>query len=276
MMCGKLVSATMLTAMLAAEPRATSAQATLLVSAPSLSFSLGEKSSAHGYITLPPDRNKPRSLSRWSVNVKASTLGAGVDLSAGLGRHFALRGSVYALEFSFPFSIDGVTYDSQFYLRSGGLSLDWFPIHRGIRISPGVLYVKNNLSAVSSVPPGKYFELGSQGFVNSVDDPLNGAASVVFPRSMAPMLTIGFQSLLPGKGEGRRLSFPAEIGVAYTGAAKINVSLNGTACTYEGCFTFAENAEAQDSLKAEIRKLNNQLESYPVYPIVSVGIAYHF
>ena len=210
------------------------------------------------------------------MNLKASTLGAGVDLSAGLGRQLALRGSVNALEFNYAFSIDGVTYDSQFYLRSGGLSLDWFPLHRGIRISPGVLYLKNSLSAISSVPPGKYFELGSQGFINSVDDPLNGTASVVFPRRIAPMLTIGFQSLLRGKGEGHRLSFPAEIGVAYTGAAKVDVTLNGTACTYEGCFTFSENAEAQDSLKAEILKLNNRLESCPVYPIASLGIAYRF
>jgi len=194
-----------------------------------------------------------------------------------LGHHFAIRGSANALDFDYPFSIDGVTYDSQFHLRSGGVSLDWFPLRRGIRISPGVLYVKNNLTAISGVPPGKYFELGSQGFINSVDDPLNGTASVMFPRRIAPMLTIGFHSIVPAKGEGqRRLSFPAEFGVAYTGPAKIDVTLNGTACTNEGCFTFADNPEAQDSLKAEIQKLNNRLESYPVYPIVSLGIAYRF
>ncbi|WP_035350788.1 hypothetical protein [Edaphobacter aggregans] len=248
----------------------------MFASAPSLSSSLNPKSSALGYITLPPNPNKPSSLSKWSFALKASTLGAGADLSAGLGRHLAHRGSVNSLEFNYPFSIDGVTYDSQFYLRSGGLSLDWLPLHNGLRISPGVLYVKNNLSAISSVPPGKYFELGSQGFINSVDDPLNGTASVVFPRRIAPMLTIGFDRLLPGKGEGRRLSFPVEFGVAYTGAAKIDVTLNGTACTSEGCFTFEENAGAQDSLKAEIQKLNHRLEKLPVYPIASAGVTYRF
>jgi hypothetical protein len=273
---GKFVLAAALTAMLAEQPRTAWAQASAFSSTSSSSFALNPESSARGHIALPPKAEKSTSLSRWSVNWKASTLGAGADVSAGLGRHVALRGSVNALEFNYPFSIDGVTYDSQFYLRSGGLSLDWFPIRGGIRISPGVLYVKNNLSAISSVPPGKYFELGSQGFINSVDDPLNGTASVVFPRQIAPMLTIGFESLLPGKGEGRRLSFPMEIGVAYTGAAKIDVTLNGTACTYQGCFTFAENAEAQDSLRAEIVKLNNRLESYPVYPILSLGMAYRF
>jgi hypothetical protein len=211
------------------------------------------------------------------MTLKASTLGGGVDISRALGGHFALRGSVNLVDFAFPFSIDGVTYDSQFNFRSGGVSLDWFPRHGGLRISPGVLYLKNNLSAISGVPPGKYFELGEQGFINSVDDPLNGTAGVVFPRRVAPMITFGFRNLLFRKDEGSgRLSFPVEFGAAYSGAAKIDVTLNGTACTLEGCFTFAQNAEAQDSLKAEIKKLNNRLDNFPIYPIVSMGATYRF
>jgi hypothetical protein len=273
----KLVFAAMLLVMLAGTTRFARAQNSVLASAPSVSLPLDSNASAPSYISLPSTRDKTSSFSRWSVNFKASTLGAGGDIATSLGKHFALRGSINALDFDYPFSIDGVTYDSRFHLRSGGVSLDWFPTHGGLRVSPGVLYFKNNLSAISSVPPGKYFELGSQGFINSIDDPLNGTASVVFPRRVAPMLTIGFRSIVPSRGEGqRRLSFPAELGLAYTGAAKIDVTLNGTACTNEGCFTFADNAEAQDSLKAEIQKLNNRLESYPVYPIVSLGVAYRF
>jgi hypothetical protein len=272
----KLVFTVMLLAMLTGVHRISWAQASAFDSAYSRSSSDDSTPSAPSYITLPPNSNKTTSYSKWSLNLKASTLGVGVDISRALGRHFAPRGSVNTFDFDYPFSIDGVTYDSRFHLRSGGASVDWFPRHGGFRISPGVLYFKNNLSAISGVPPGKYFELGDQGFINSVDDPLNGTASVVFPRTIAPMLTIGFRSLLPGKGEGRGLSFPVEFGLAYTGAAKIDVTLNGTACMNEGCFTFADNAEAQDSLKAEIRKLNNQLESYPVYPIVSLGANYRF
>ena len=279
MMREKLVFVAMLLAQLAGTLEFARAQNSVFASAPSLPFSPDHNASvpSYSYVAMPSNRNNPASSSRWSVSFKASTLGAGTDIATALGRHFAFRGSENTLDFDYSFSIDGVTYDSRFHLRSGGLSLDWFPLRRGIRISPGMTYIKNNLSAISSVPPGKYFELGSQGFINSVDDPLNGTASVVFPRKVAPMLTIGFRSIVPGNGEGqRRLSFPAELGFAYTGAAKIDVTLNGTACTNEGCFTFADNADAQDSLKAEIQKLNNRLESYPIYPIVSLGVAYRF
>jgi hypothetical protein len=274
---GKLVFAAMLTAMLAGVPRLARGQTSAFASASSLPSAPDSTESTSGYITLPPNPKKTNSYSRWSMTLKASTLGGGVDISRALGRHFALRGSVNLVDFAFPFSIDGVTYDSQFNFRSGGVSVDWFPRHGALRISPGVLYLKNNLSAISGVPPGKYFELGEQGFINSVDDPLNGTAGVVFPRRVAPMITFGFRNLLFGKGEGSgRLSFPVEFGAAYSGAAKIDVTLNGTACTLEGCFTFAQNAEAQDSLKAEIKKLNNRLDNFPVYPIVSMGATYRF
>jgi len=274
---GKLVFAAMLTAMLAGVPRLARGQTSAFASASSLSSAPDSTESTSGYVTLPPNPKRTNSYSRWSMTLKASTLGGGVDISRALGGHFALRGSVNLVDFAFPFSIDGVTYDSQFNFRSGGVSLDWFPRHGGLRISPGVLYLKNNLSAISGVPPGKYFELGEQGFINSVDDPLNGTAGVVFPRRVAPMITFGFRNLLFRKDEGSgRLSFPVEFGAAYSGAAKIDVTLNGTACTLDGCFTFAQNAEAQDSLKAEIKKLNNRLDNFPIYPIVSMGATYRF
>jgi hypothetical protein len=74
----------------------------------------------------------------------------------------------------------------------------------------------------------------------------------------------------------RRISFPIEIGVAYTGAPTINVALNGTACTTSGCVNFAGNTQAQTFLKQEVHTLNEDLKKYPVFPIVSVGFAYRF
>ncbi len=220
-----------------------------------------------------PRSERSGAFSSLTIGIKADTLGAGVDLATPLSRHFGLRGQVNLLAFNYLFSIDGVDYDSRFNLQSGSVSIDWYPTHHSFRISPGVLYFKNNLTAVSGVAPGNYFELGSQGFINSVDDPLNGTASVVFSGHLAPMVTFGYNFL--GKRAGR-ITMPIEFGIAYTGAAKIDVTLDGTACTTEGCFTFSQNEEAQQSLQGEIRKLNRNLESYPVYPVASIGLAYRF
>ena len=124
------------------------------------------------------------------------------------------------------------------------------------------------------MPAGQNFSLGDQVFVNSVTDPVHGNMSLAYPRNFSPMLLLGFGNILPRSS--RRLSIPVELGVAYTSAPTINVNLTGIACTNQGCTSFATNAEAQASLTQEIQKINEDLKKVPVYPILSLGVAYHF
>ncbi len=209
-----------------------------------------------------------------AVASKVNSLGPGIDLATPLSRSFNLRAGVSLINFSYNFNIDGVNYYSGVHLHSGQLSLDWFPRHKSFHISPGLVYARNDLGGLTGVPAGQYFELGDQGFTNSVDDPMNGTASIVAPRKFAPSLTIGFGNMIPRNG--RHFSFPIELGVAYTGAPKINVTLDGTACTQQGCFAFSQNPDARASLQKEVHDLNETLKRFPVYPILSTGIAYRF
>jgi hypothetical protein len=209
-----------------------------------------------------------------AIGFKADTLGAGFELATPVSRSLNLRSSINVFAFNDNFSIDGVNYDARLHLKSSETTLDWFPGRHGFHISPGILYVKNSLSAPAFVRPGQTFVLGTQAFTNSVDDPVNGSSSVIYPHNFAPMLLLGFGNIIPRSG--RHLSIPFEFGVAYTGAPQISVTLDGTACTTEGCVSFAGNTQAQDYLKQEVHILNEDLKKFPVFPIVSLGLAYHF
>jgi hypothetical protein len=209
-----------------------------------------------------------------AFGIKANTLGAGAELATPLFRRFNLRSGVNFLAFAYPFGIDGVNYDANLHFRSSQSTLDWFPLGHSFHISPGILYSKNTVSSTATVLAGQNFSLGDQDFVNSVVDPVHGRMSLAYPRKFSPMLLLGFGNILPRTS--RRLSIPVELGVAYTGAATINVNLTGTACTNEGCTSFVSNSEAQASLKQEIKKINEDLKRVPVYPILSLGVAYHF
>ena len=239
-----------------------------------------ESSSTSGYVrpvpVPPPAKKQPdtRPFHSLAVGFTASTAGAGIELATPVSRSFNLRSTFNTFAFNYPFSIDGVYYDARLHLQSTGTTLDWFPLHSGFHISPGILYVKNTLSAPASVGVGEPFELGKQPFVNSVDDPVTGTSSATVPRKFAPLLLFGFSNIIPRTS--KRLSFPVEFGAAYTGAAQINVALDGTACTTQGCVAFASNAEAQAALKQEVHNLNEDLKRVPVYPILTVGVAYHF
>jgi hypothetical protein len=222
--------------------------------------------------TIPQEIRPFRSL---AIGFKADTLGLGVEFATPMAYKINLRTSINFFAFNYPFSIDGINYDARLHLKSSETTVDWFPRGKGgFHISPGILYVKNTLSAPASVGPGQTFVLGSQTFINSVDDPVNGTSSVVYSRKFAPMLLVGYGNIIPRAG--RHLSVPFEIGAAYTGAPQISVALNGTACTTDGCVNFATNSQAQNYLKQEINILNEDLKKFPVFPILSLGVAYHF
>jgi hypothetical protein len=231
-----------------------------------------------GYVRPIPTTRAPtiapelRPFHSWAVGFKASTLGTGIEIATPLAGRINLRSGFNFFAFNDPFSIDGVNYTARLHLQSSQTTLDWFV--GGFHISPGILYVKNSMSAPLFVGPGQTFVLGTQTFLNSVDDPVTGSSSVIFPRTFAPLLLFGYGNLLPRSGG--HLSLPIEAGVAYTGAAQINVALNGTACVTEGCVSFSQNADAQKFLKQEINILNEDLKRYPVFPILSLGLAYRF
>jgi hypothetical protein len=222
--------------------------------------------------TIPQEIRPFRSL---AIGFKADTLGLGVEFATPMAYKLNLRSSINFFAFNDPFNIDGVDYNARLHFKSSETTVDWFPHGEGgLHISPGILYVKNTLSAPASVGPGQPFTLGTQAFVNSVDDPVNGSSSVVYARKFAPMLLLGYGNIIPRTG--RHLSFPFEVGAAYTGAPQISVALNGTACTTNGCVDFATNSDAQKFLKQEVNNLNEDLKKFPVFPILSLGVAYHF
>jgi hypothetical protein len=222
-----------------------------------------------------PKRSGIKPFSKVSLGFRASTLGTGLELATPLWRSFNLRLGANIFAFGYGFDIDGVHYDSDLHFRSAQASVDWFPTHgSSFHVSPGILYGRNTMSAIATVPPGQAFSLGNQPLINSIDDPMGGTASAVFPRNFAPTLMAGFSNMIPRTGS--HFSFPLEGGVAFTGRPIIDLHLSGTACTTDGCFYSVTDPTTQISLQKEIVKLNNDVRWFPAYPIISAGVAYRF
>jgi hypothetical protein len=231
--------------------------------------------SSESTISNAPKRPRSfRPFTTLAIALSGGTLGGGVELATPLSNAFNLRVGADIVSFNYPFSLDGLDYTTKLHLRSGRVNLDWFLLHGSFHLSPGIFYANNSATAIATVPPGKQFELGNQTLINTVDDPIGGTASIAYPRRLAPMLTAGFGNLIPR--DGRHLTFPVEFGVAFTGQPQMNVQLNGTACTNQGCFDIAIDPTSQQNLAAEIRKLNDNLKKLTVYPILTVGVAYRF
>ncbi len=213
-------------------------------------------------------------FSRVALGVKVSMLGAGAEVATPLSRSFNLRLAANFVQFAQGFRLDGIHYDTGVNYRSGQLNVDWFPFHGGFHISPGILYFRQGLSGTADVPPGDSFQLDDVHYINSVDDPVSGTASFEYKRHVAPMILFGFSNIIPR--DGKHFSVPFEFGLAYTAAPVLAVQLHGTACTVEGCFNAATDPSTQANLKQQIRDTQDDINNFPVYPIVSLGLAYRF
>ena len=219
-------------------------------------------------------RPRFRPFTRYALAVKADSLGLGAELATPLARSLNLRVGASLANLGYAFDIDGINYNTAAHLKSGTGTIDWFPRHGGFHISPGVLYLESTVGGSANVPAGHRFSLGDSSYLNSIDDPVGGTASLRYSRKISPMLLLGFGNLLPRSG--RHLSVPFEFGIAYTGVPVIDVKLAGTACTTAGCFDAATDPRTQSDLQQELSQINSDLKPYPFYPILSLGVAYRF
>ena len=213
-------------------------------------------------------------FSHVAFGLTANTLGGGVELATPLGNRFNLRVGANLVKFQYPFTKDGVDYTPEINLRSGQGTIDWFPGNGEFHISAGALYFRNGFSGTASVQPGQVYTLGGTTYTNSVDDPVNGTATLTYDRRIAPVVLIGFGNLIPRTG--RRLTFPLEFGVAYMGAPQTKLQFNGTSCTSDGCFDSATDPGTLANIKQEQAEINNDLTYAKFYPVLSLGFAFRF
>jgi hypothetical protein len=260
---------------------ASSTSAAISASAPSTLPLAPSPAPSSPYVTLTPhtriktrEQVTYRPFSTFAFGLKTSTLGAGVEVATPVARAFNLRAGINYARFNTPFQIDGIYYNTGANYRSAQLTLDWFPRHGGFHVSTGALYLQNGLYGNASIPAAQHFTLNDINYINSVDDPVGGAASFVYTRHLAPVVLVGFTNIVPR--DRTRFSVPFEVGLAYTGAPTLNVNLLGTACTVQGCFNAATDPGTKKSLLGELKDVDDKVRLAIAYPVVSLGFAYRF
>lgn len=246
------------------------------------SSSSSEPTASAGIVAVPPplqeknarrDSRRVLPFSRIAIGTRTGTLGLGGQIATPLMRNLNLRGGVDFFNFGYGFAQDGANYNGQLHLKSGLVSLDYYPFRFGFHISPGVLIFKSRVAASLSVPGGNTFSLGDNDFTSSQSDPVSGSGSVVFSRSIMPALTLGFGNMIAR--EGRHWSVPFEIGAAYTGHYTSQLNLSGSACTQGFCMS-TSSPMIQQSVVEEQNSLNESMKHYQIYPIITTGVSYKF
>jgi hypothetical protein len=243
-----------------------------------LAASVPEGTSESGIISIrtPPAASRPMLFSGFAIDANAGVLGIGLESATTLSRRLNFRAGSHFLGVNESLSDSGVNYDADVHFRSAQASVDWFPWARSFHISPGALvYNANRITANALIPGGDSFTLNGTTYVSSKTDPVHGAGSIQFAKA-APMLTAGWGNMIPRSG--KRFSFPFEMGFAYVGDPKVQLSFAGSVCNNTGqyCQPIPNDAEVQQNIAAEQARFKHDASYVRFFPILSSGISYRF
>jgi hypothetical protein len=222
-----------------------------------------------------PEHTGETPFSRVGIGVKVSTLGAGIEVATPLAGKFNLRGGFNMLRYSRPITNDGIHYEGQLQFQSAEAHLDWF-LFGGFHISPGILFYNGNrLTGTASVPGGQTFSVGGTTYESDPAAPVTGTGKLDFVK-VSPSIMFGIGNLIPRNG--RHFSFLFEFGGAYQGSERVALSLAGNVCDTTGTFCRAVSSDptVQANIQSQQVKIQNDVNPYRFYPVISAGVGFNF
>jgi len=215
-----------------------------------------------------------RPFSRIALGTRVGTLGWGAQVATPLTSRLNLRGSANFFNFGYGLSVDGANYDSELHLKSGAVSVDYYPLHSSFHISPGFLIFKSTAGATMSVPGGNSFSMGDADYTSDPNDPIHGSGAIKFGRTFMPALSVGFGNMI-SRHEQSHWSVPVDIGVAYTGQNTISINVSGSGCQQGSCGSINDSSNQQNVVQ-EQDEINTSMKRFKIYPILTTGVAYRF
>lgn len=196
-----------------------------------------------------------------ALSAKVGSTGIGGDITVGLSRAVNLRAGVQGFGRSETRTQEDIEYDADVTLLTGLLVFDLHPGGKGFRLSAGGYYNGNEVSAVSS--DDATYTINGRVYRASDIGRIEG--DVDFDE-VAPYLGIGWGNAV---APGSRMRFAFDLGAFYQGTP--NVQLRATPVNP----ALVPPGFAAD-LEAERQTIQDDLEDYKIYPVLTLGVSYRF
>ncbi len=201
-----------------------------------------------------------------AVGVRAGTFGVGADFDIGLTDTVNLRLGYNTFSYDQTVEDTDVTYDGTLKIGAASAIIDWHALGGGFRVSAGAVQ-KGPKIDVTGVPSGNNtYEINGRTYTATQIGSLQGTVEI--GDSVAPYLGIGWGNTVDQDG---RFTFLLDLGVIKTGTAtaSLDVICGATVPT-------ATCTQIRNDVNAEKAELEDALDDYPWYPVVSLGFAVRF
>lgn len=203
----------------------------------------------------------PATAGDWSLGAAASTLGFGAEAGYSFNDRFGVRLGGYAFSLSQDGEESGIEFDSNLDLSNVGAYLDWHPFAGAFRVSAGWFATDNGFDAVGNPGAGGTYDIGGVTFTSAEVGTLRATAEL---GSSAPFLGAGW---LWGRADGG-LAWSLDLGVLFQDAPDIELTSTGG--------TLSDQPALQDAIAQEEAELEDDIDQFDVYPVVTFGVSYRF
>jgi len=194
-----------------------------------------------------------------AISGKAGTLGLGGELTTGITSNVNARVGLNTLDFDYDDEFDNVEYDVGLDFSSFSALVDWYLFDSSFRISGGLISMDHTLNLDAT--PSESVDIGDGTYTSAEIGTLSGDADI---DGVAPYIGIGWgDPMNPDKKWG----FYCDFGVAFTDSPDVSLAANGT---------LASDPTFQANLAKERQKIEDDLEPFEVYPVLSLGIFFRF
>jgi len=194
------------------------------------------------------------------VTGRISTLGLGVEVTKSMTTALNARVGFNTWSYNENFSDnDGIEYEFNLELRSMSALLDWHPFNGGFRLSGGLFYNKNNITATAK--PKSSYSIGNSTYTAAQ---IGSVTANIDFKTMVPYLGIGWGNAV---GKDKRLGIVFDLGIVYQGSPDVSMQATGLV---------ASDPTFQADLAREEQELQNDVDEFKYYPVVSLGISYKF
>ncbi len=197
-----------------------------------------------------------------SLGPKIGTTGIGLDLTFGVTRFLNLRSGFNYGSFTMNTDWGDVEYDTELDMTSIPLLVDWYPAGGHFRITGG-FFIQPGTQADIDATPTKPVQIGSHTYGPDVIGTLSGKIEV--DNTFAPYIGIGFGNTV---GRDRRLTFSLDLGVIFQ-AYDVSLASDGPGMT-------AKLDLFREDIQKEEEKIQDDLDDFKFYPVLTLGFGYHF
>ena len=190
----------------------------------------------------------------YGLGLRLGTQGLGAEFGVGISERFAVRAGYYTLEYSDDYEETDIVYDGDLHVGGLGAIVDFHPFKNGFRLSAG-LFSNDNEVDLTATPTGPQ-EIGGTIYQPAEIGTLNGHIGF---DSTAPYFGLGYGRIHRGK----RVGFLFDLGMLKQGSGEASLASS------TGLINLVD-------LEAEIDEIEQDIEDYDFWPVLSFGLAIRF